>query len=146
MVHASMSLILPCWSSCPVDSITVEVPIYAWSWSLICLLAQIPISIVPSLTITVPRSHNNRIMCITVSLWWRRCRARSMEVRALNLSLGSLKSLTHSLHSRLSNPLTWVEIGSLRGRTNIDPCVAPLRSSALHLPFPLHDSSSVFKD
>jgi hypothetical protein len=59
---------------------------------------------------------------------------------------GSLKSLTHSLHSRLSDLLTWVEIRSLRGRTNTDPRVAPLRSSALHPPFPLHDSSLVFKD
>jgi hypothetical protein len=46
----------------------------------------------------------------------------------------------------LSNLLTWVEIWSLQGRTNTDPCVAPLRSSALHLPFSLNYSSSVFKD
>jgi hypothetical protein len=54
--------------------------------------------------------------------------------------------MTHSLHSVLSNLLTWVEIRSLRGRTNTNPHVAPLRSSALHLPFPLHDSSSIYMD
>jgi hypothetical protein len=101
---------------------------------------------VPSLTTTVARSHNTRILCITVSFRWQICRAISLEVWVLNLSLGSLKSLTHSLHSGLSNLLTWAEIGSVRGRTNMDPCVAPLRSSVLHLPFLLHDSSSVFKD
>jgi hypothetical protein len=37
---------------------------------------------------------------------------RSLEVGALNLSLGSLKSLTHSLHSGLSNLLTWAEIST----------------------------------
>jgi hypothetical protein len=124
----------------------VEVPICAWSWSLICLLLGTPISIVPSLTTTVAWSHNTRIWCITISLQWRLCRARSLEVGELDLSLASLKSLTHSLHSGLPNLLTWAEIRSLRGRTNTDPCVAPLRSSALHHPFPLHDSSSVFKD
>jgi hypothetical protein len=71
---------------------------------------------------------------------------RSLEVGAWNLPLGSLKSLTHSLHSGLSNLLTWVEIRSLRGRTNMDPRVAPLRPSALYLPFLLHDSFSIFKD
>jgi hypothetical protein len=81
---------------------------------------------------------------MAVSLWWRLCRARSLEVGALNLSLGRLKSLTHSLHSGLSNLLTWAEIRSLQGRTNTDPRVALLRSSVLHLPFPLHDSSSIF--
>jgi hypothetical protein len=146
MVHASMSLILPCWSSCTVVSIAFEVLICAWSWSLICLLPGTPISIAPNLTTTVAQSHNTRILCITISLWWWLCRARSLEVGMLNLSLGSLKSLIHSLHSGLSNLLTWVEIRSLRGRTNTDPHVAPLRSSALHLSFPLHDSSSVFKD
>jgi hypothetical protein len=65
---------------------------------------------------------------------------------ALNLSLGSLKSLYHSLHSVLSNLMTWAEIRSLRGRTNTNSHVAPLRSSALHLPFSLHDPSSIFKD
>jgi hypothetical protein len=64
----------------------------------------------------------------------------------LNLPLGSLKSLIHSLHSVLSNLLTWVEIRSLRGRINTNSHVALLRSSALHLPFSLHDPSSVFKD
>jgi hypothetical protein len=59
---------------------------------------------------------------------------------------GRLKSLTHNLHSVLSNLLTWAEIRSLRGRTNMNSRVAPLRSSALHLPFLLHDPSSVFKD
>jgi hypothetical protein len=146
MVHMSTSLILPCWSGCTVVSITVEVLICAWSWSLICLLPGTPISILPSLTTTVAWSHNTRILCITISLRWRLCRARSLEVWVLNLSLGSLKSLTHSLHSGLSNLLTWVEIRSLRGRTNMNPHVAPLRSSALHLPFPLHDFSSIFKD
>jgi hypothetical protein len=42
--------------------------------------------------------------------------------------------------------LTWVEIRSLQGRTNTNPPVAPLRSSALHLPFLFHDSSSILKD
>jgi hypothetical protein len=69
-----------------------------------------------------------------------------LEVGALNLSLGSLKSLTNSLHSGLSNLLTWADIRSLRGRTNTDPCVAPLRFSALHFPFLHHDATSVFKD
>jgi hypothetical protein len=146
IVHVSTSLILPCRSGCTVASITVEFLICAWSWSLICLLPGTLISIVPSLTTTIARSHNTRILCITVSLWWRLCRARSLEVGALNLSLGSFKSLTYRLHSGLSNLPTWAEIRSLRGRTNTDPCVAPLRSSTLHLPFPLHDSSSIFKD
>jgi hypothetical protein len=146
MVHMSMILILPCWSGSIIVSIAVEVLICVLSWSLICLLPGTPISIVPSLTTTVARSHNTRILCILVSLWWRLCRAISQEVLALNLSLGSLKSLTHSMHSRLSNLLTRVEIRFLRGRTNMDPHVAPLRSSALHLVFPLHDSPSVFKD
>jgi hypothetical protein len=146
MVHTSTSLILPCWSGCTVVSIAVEVLICAWSWNLICLLPETSISIVPRLTTTVAWSHNTRILCITVSLWWRLCTVRSLEVGALNLSLGSLNSLTHSLHSGLSNLLTWAEIRSLRGRINTDPCVAPLRSSVLHLPFLLHDSSSVFKD
>jgi hypothetical protein len=35
---------------------------------------------------------------------------------------------------------------SLRGRTNMNSQVAPLKTSALHLPFPLDDFSLVFKD
>jgi hypothetical protein len=146
MVHTSTGLILPCWSGCTVVTIVVEVLICAWSWSPICLLPRAPISIVPSLTTTIAWYHNTRILCILASLWWLLCRARSLEVGALNLLLGSLKSLTHSLHSGLSDLLTWVEIRSLRGRTNTDPHVAPLRSSVLHPPYSLHDSSSVFKD
>jgi hypothetical protein len=86
------------------------------------------------------------ILHIVVPLWWRGCRARRLEVVALNLLLQSLKSLTCSLHSRLPTLLTWAEIRSLRERTNTKPCVASLRSSALHLPFVFHDSSSVFQD
>jgi hypothetical protein len=106
MVHTSMIVILPCWSGCTIVSIVVEVLICAWSRSLICLLPRAPISIVPSLTTIVARSHNTRILCIPISLWWRLCRVGSLEVGALNLSLGSLKSLTHSLHSGLSDLLT----------------------------------------
>jgi hypothetical protein len=146
MVQVSMSLILPCWSGCTVVSFVVKVLICAWSWSLICLLPGTPISIVPSLTTTITRSHNTRILCIPVSFWWWLCRVRGLKVGALNLSLGSLKSLTHSLHSGLSDLLIWAKIWSLQGRTNMDPHVAPLRSSALHLPFSFHDSSLVFKD
>jgi hypothetical protein len=113
MVYASTSLILPYWSGCTVVSIAVEVLICAWSWSLICLLPRTPISIVPSLTTTVAWSHNIRILCITIHLWWRLCRVRSLEVGALNLSLGTLKSLIHSLHSGLTNLLAWAEIMSL---------------------------------
>jgi hypothetical protein len=54
--------------------------------------------------------------------------------------------MTHSLHSGMSDLLTWAEIRSLRGRTNTDPRVAPLRSSALHPPFLLHDSSLGLKE
>jgi hypothetical protein len=139
-------LILPCWSASTLVSIAVEVLNCAWSWSMICLLLGTLISIVSNLTTTVAWSHNTQILCIPVSLRWRLCRARCLDVWALNLLLGSLKSLTHSLHSRLSNLLTKAEIRSLRGRTDTDPHVAPLRSSALHLPFPLNDSSLVFKD
>jgi hypothetical protein len=57
-----MSLILSCWSGCTVVSIMVEVLICAWCWSLICLLPETPISIVPSLITTVARSHNTRIL------------------------------------------------------------------------------------
>jgi hypothetical protein len=146
MVHASTSLILPCWSGCTVVSIAVEVLICAWCWSLICLLPGTPISIVPSLTRIVARSHNTRILCITVPLRWWWCRVRRLKIGALNLPLRSLKSLTCSLHSWLPTLLTWAEIRSLRGRTNMEPCVASLRSSALHFSFAFHDSSSVFQD
>jgi hypothetical protein len=135
MVHMSMNLILPCRSGCTIVSITAEVQICAWCWSLICLLPVTPISIVPSLTTTVAWSHNTKILCITISLWWRRCRTRRLKTSVLNLTLQSLESLTHSFHSGLSNLLTWVEIRSLRGRTNTNPHVAPLRSSVLHLHF-----------
>jgi hypothetical protein len=146
MVHASTNLILPCWSGCTVVSITIEVWICAWCWSLIFLLPGTLISIVPNLTTAVAWSHNTRIMSITISLWWRRCGAMRLKTSALNLTLRSLESLTHSLHSGLSNLLTWLKIRSLQGRTNMIPRVAPLRSSVLHLPFLFHDSSSVFKD
>jgi hypothetical protein len=146
MVHMSTSLILPCWSGCTVVSIAFEVLICAWCWSLIGLLPWTPVSVVPSLTTAIAWSHNTSILHIVVPLWWWGCRARRLEVVALNLPLWSLKSLTCSLHSRLPTLLTWVEIRSLRGRTNTEPCVAFLRSSALHLPFTLHDYSSVFKD
>jgi hypothetical protein len=146
MVHTSKSLILPCWSGCTVVSIAVEVLICAWCWSLIGPLPWSPVSVVPSLTIAIAWSHNNSILHIIVPLWWRGCRARRLEVVALNLPLWSLKSLTCSLHSQLPTLLTWVEIRSLRGRTNMEPCVASLRSSALHFSFAFHDSCSVFQD
>jgi hypothetical protein len=146
MVHVSTNLILPCRSGCSIVSITVDVRICAWCWSLICLLSRTPISIVLSLTTTVAQSNNTRILCITISLWWRRCRVRRLKTSELNLMLQSLESLTHSLHSGLSNLLTWAEIRSLRGRTNTNPHVGPLRSSALHHPFTLNNSSSIFKD
>jgi hypothetical protein len=142
----SMSLILPCWSCCTVVSITVEILICAWNWSLIGLLTWTPISIVPSLTTHIARSHDTSILHIVVPLRWWGCRVRRLEVVALNLPLQSLKSLTCSLHSGLSNLLTWAEVRSLQRRTSTNPRVATLRSSVLHLPFLLHDSCSFFKD
>jgi hypothetical protein len=53
MIHMSMSLILPCQSRCTVVGIAVDVLIYAWGWSVICLLPWTPISIVPTLTTTI---------------------------------------------------------------------------------------------
>jgi hypothetical protein len=76
-------------------------------------MAYFPISIVPSLTTAIAWSHNTSILHIVVTLWWRGCRVRRLEVVALNLPLGGLKSLTCSLHSRLPTLLTWVEIRSL---------------------------------
>jgi hypothetical protein len=146
MIHMGTSLILSCWSRCTVVSIAVDIRVCARGWSLISLLSWAPISVVPILTTAIAWSHNTRILCIVVPLRWQRCRARSVEVGALNLSLRSLKSLTHSLHSRLSHLLNRAEIRSLRGRTNTEPCAATLRSSMLHLPFSFHDSSSVFQD
>jgi hypothetical protein len=142
----SMSLILPCWSCCTIVSITIEILICAWSWSLIGLLPWTHVSIVPSLTTAIAWSHNTSILHIVVPLRWWGCRARRQEVVALNLSLQSLKSFTCILHSRLPTLLAWAEIRSLRGRTNTKPCVASLRSSALHFSFAFHDSSSVFQD
>jgi hypothetical protein len=69
-----------------------------------------------------------------------------VEVGALNLSLGSLKSLTTSLHSGLSDLLTRMEDKTLRGRTIMKSLVVSLSSNALHLCLVLHNSSSVFKD
>jgi hypothetical protein len=71
---------------------------------------------------------------------------RSLEVGVLDLSLGSLKSLTTSLHSGLSDLLSRTKDRSLCGRTIKEPLVVSLSSSALHLPLALHNSSSVFKD
>jgi hypothetical protein len=122
MVHVSTSLILPCRSDCTIVSTVVEVQICAWCWSLICLLPGTPISIVPNLTTTAARSHNTKIMCITVTLWWLCCGARRLKIGALNLMLQSQKSWTCSLHSQLPTLLTWVEITSMRGRTNTEPC------------------------
>jgi hypothetical protein len=139
----STSLVLPGWSRCTVVGTAVEVFICTWSWSLICLLPWAPVSTIPILTTTVAWSHNTRIMCIVVSsrLWW--CRARSLEVGALNLSLESLKSLHYHLHPLL---LTRTKDRSLRGRTITELIVASLISFALHLLLVLHNSSSVFKD
>jgi hypothetical protein len=67
---------------------------------------------------------------------------RILKVGALNLSLRSLKSLSCNLHPLL---LTRMEDMPLR-RTIMEPLVASLSSSALHLHFALHDSSSVLKD
>jgi hypothetical protein len=143
MIHASTSLILPCWSYCTIVSITVEVLVCAWSWSLICLLPWTPISIVPILTATVARSHNTIILCIVVSLRWWRCRARRLKVEMLNLMLRSLESPHCSLHPLL---LTRMENRSLRERTIMKLLVASLSSSALHLSLSFHNSFSVFKN
>jgi hypothetical protein len=146
MVYASMSLILPCWNGCTVVSIAVEILICAWSWSLIGLLPWTPINVVPNLTTYISWSHNTSILHIVVPLWWRGCNARRLETSVLNLPLRSLKSLSCILHSRLPTLLTWAEIRYLRGRTNTEPCAASLRSSALHLSFAFHYSSSVFQN
>jgi hypothetical protein len=143
MVHMSTCLILPCWSSCVVVRIAVEILVCVWSWSLICLLPWTPIIIVPGLTTTIVRSYNTRIMCVVVSLWWRQCRVRRLNVGVLNLTSRSLKSLRYNLHPLL---LTRMEDRSLRRRTITEPLVASWSSSALYLPFALHDSSSVFKN
>jgi hypothetical protein len=143
MVHTSTSLILSCWSCCTVVSITVKVLVYVWGWSLICLLPWTPISIVPSLTTTIARSHNIRILCIIVSLWWQRCRARRLKVGVLNLMLRSLESLRCNLHPLL---LTQTEDRPLRRRTITEPLVASLSSSVLHVSLSLHNSSLDFKD
>jgi hypothetical protein len=109
MIHMSTSLVLPCGSRCTGVGIVIDVLICAWGWSLICRLPWTPISVVPTLTTTVARSHNTSILCIIVPLRWRRCRARRLEVGALNLSLRRLKSLTCSLHSWLSTRLPRTE-------------------------------------
>jgi hypothetical protein len=89
----STSLVLPCRSRCIVVGIAVDVLICAWGWCLICQLPWTPISVVPTLTTTETRSHNTSVLCIIVSLLWRWCRSRRLEVGALNLSLRCLKSL-----------------------------------------------------
>jgi hypothetical protein len=71
---------------------------------------------------------------------------RSLEVGTLNLLLGSLKSLTTSLHSGLPDLLTRMEDMFSRGRKITGPLVASLISSALHLLLALHNSSLVFMD
>jgi hypothetical protein len=141
MVRMSTCLILLCWSSHTV--IAVEVLVCIRSWSLLCLLPRTPISIVPSLTITVALSHNTRILCIVVPLRWRWCSASRLKVGVLNMSLRSLKSLCCNLHPLL---LTRMENRSLRGRTITELLVASLSSSALHFPLAFHDFMSVFKD
>jgi hypothetical protein len=149
MVHTSTYLILPCWSSCVVVRIAVEILVCVWSWSLICLLPWTPIIIVPGLTTTIVRSYNTRILCVVVSLWWRQCRVRRLNVGVLNLTLRSLESLRYNLHPCYNlHPLllTRMEDRSLRRRTITEPLVASWSSSALYLPFALHDSSSVFKN
>jgi hypothetical protein len=120
------------------------------SWSLLCLLPQTPISIVPSLTTIVAWSHNSRILCIVVPLQWRRCRVRRLKVGMMYLPLRSLESLCCNLHPLL---LTRMKDRSLRRRTIMKLrrtimklLVASLGSSALHLPLALHNFSSVFKD
>jgi hypothetical protein len=143
MIHTSTSLILPCWSSGTIVGIAVEILICVRSWSLLCLLPRAPISIVPILTIIIAWSHNTKILCIVAPLWWRHCRVRSLEIRVLNLSLRSLKSLHCNLHPLL---LTGTENMSLSGRTIAELLVASMCSSALHLPLALHDSSSILKD
>jgi hypothetical protein len=143
MVHMSTSLILPCWSCCTIVSIAVKVLVCAWGWSLICLLPWTPINIVSSLTTTVAQSHNTRILCIIVSLWWRRCIVRRLKVVVLNLSLRSLKSLCYNLHPLL---LIQMKNRSLRERTIMKLLVASLSSSVMHLSLSFHNSSSVFKD
>jgi hypothetical protein len=110
-----MSFILPCWSSCTIVGIAVEVLLVCIrSWSMFCLLPRTPISIVPSLTTTVAWSHNTRIMCIVVPLRWWRCRARRLKISMLDLTLQSLKSLRYNLHPLL---LTRTENKSLRRKT-----------------------------
>jgi hypothetical protein len=140
----STSLILPCWSSCTIVDIAVEVLLVCIrSWSLLCLLPQTPVSIVPSLTTIVTRSHNSRILCIVVLLWWQQCRARRLKVWVLYQTLRSLESLCCNLHPLL---LTRTKDRSLRRRNITKLLVASLGSSVLHFPLALHDSSSVFRD
>jgi hypothetical protein len=144
MIHTSTSLVLPCWSSCTVGVIMVEVLLVCnQSWSLLSLLPWTPISIVPSLTTTVARSHYSKILCIVVPLQWQQCRARRLKVGALYLTLGSLESLCCNLHLLL---LTGMKDRSFRRRTITKLLVASLGSSALHLPLALHNCSSIFKD
>jgi hypothetical protein len=140
MVHMSTSLILPCWSSSTVVGITVDVLLGCIrSWSLLCLLPQTPISIVPSLTTTVARSHNSIILCIAVLLHWWWCKAWRLKDGELYLTLGSLESLCCNLHPLL---LTGMKDRSLRRRAITKLLVASLGSSALHLPVALHNCSS----
>jgi hypothetical protein len=136
-----MHLILPCWSS--RVGVVVGSLIHTLNYTRVQLLLWIPISEMPILPTVETGSLCYGTLPNVVSLGWQQCRARSLEVGALNLPLGSLKSLTHSLHSELSNLLTWAEIRSVRGRTNMNPRVAPLRSSALHLPFLLHQEKTL---
>jgi hypothetical protein len=144
MIHTSTPLILPCWSSRVGAAVGSMIHTLNCTW--VRLLLWTPVSKMPILPTHETGSACYGTLSNIVSLRWWRCRMRSLEVGVLNLSLGSLKSLSHSLHSVLSNLLTWAEIRSLRGRTNTNSRVAPLRSSELHLPFLLHDPSSIFMD
>jgi hypothetical protein len=144
MIHTSMSLILPCWSSRVGDA--VGSLIYTLNYTQVRLLLWTPVSKMPILPTdeTGFPCYGTLSNVVSLRCWW--CRARRLEVVALNLPFWSLKSLTCSLHSQLPTLLTQAEIRSLRGRTNKEPCVASLRSSVLHLPFAFYDSSPVFQD
>jgi hypothetical protein len=113
------------------------------SWSLLCLLTWTPISIMPSLTTTVARSHNTRILCIVFTLRWLRCGARRLKISMLDLMLWSFKSLLCILHPFL---LTRTKNKSLRRKTITELLVVSGGSSVPHLPLALHNYTSVFQD